>query len=114
MLPSDRLAEQVVKLGLLNINNIAVVVPAFEIHDSIIDLPTKKDILLKYIPAGAVRPFYDTVCKPCHAPTNNALWKFDGETTYEVEWKSKWEPFYVARKELVHYDERFERYGYNR
>ena len=27
---------------------------------------------------------------------------------YHVDWKDPWEPFYVAPKKMIYYDERFE------
>lgn len=34
------------------------------------------------------------------------------EEMYHVDWQDPWEPFYVAHKKIVHYDERFEQVGF--
>lgn len=35
-------------------------------------------------------------------------------TAYAVNWKDPWEPFYITKREVPNYDERFQQYGFNR
>lgn len=95
----------------------AYVVPAFEIFSNTA-LPKSKSKLLEEWKVGRVRPFYSTVCWKCQKYTDYGKWQRganeQGPMFYRVQWIDPWEPFYVINRKFVHYDERFEQYGFNR
>lgn len=97
---------------------VAFVVPAFEIKNSV-DIPRSKKDLLDLWRRKDVRPFYEELCWKCQRHTNYSYWKDLVSTEllhvgYAAEWKDPWEPFYVVPKSAPTYDERFMQYGFNR
>ncbi|XP_006820430.1 beta-1,4-glucuronyltransferase 1-like [Saccoglossus kowalevskii] len=99
------------------------VLPAFEIREGIdrIFTPMKKNELLTLWNEGDVRPFYEEVCSKCQIHSSYTRWRtFESESpdmmniAYELEWKDPWEPFYIAKRHIPKYDERFKQYGFNR
>lgn len=94
----------------------AFVVPAFEVDSQTVK-PDDKKQLLRHWKEGSVRPFYADVCWKCQKYTQYEYWQNEEEKSeelYKVDWVDPWEPFYVARRQIICYDERFEQYGFNR
>eukprot|EP00794_Sanderia_malayensis_P017091 gene17091-18812_t len=93
------------------------VLPTFELKDNHVIPETKKDLLNAWR-LGNARPFYEQVCWKCQKYTEYERWKrsnsHDLSVAYHVEWHDPWEPFFIAKKDSVHYDERFKQYGFNR
>jgi len=114
MIPSPNLLDEVTNSHILKENDElnALVVPAFEIRTGSA-LPVAKHQLIHMWTNDIVRPFYNDVCWKCQKYTQYDKWKSSG-FPYEVVWHDPWEPFYVVRRSLVRYDERFEQYGFNR
>eukprot|EP00117_Sycon_ciliatum_P019366 scpid60272/ scgid17575/ N-acetyllactosaminide beta-1,3-N-acetylglucosaminyltransferase; I-beta-1,3-N-acetylglucosaminyltransferase; Poly-N-acetyllactosamine extension enzyme; UDP-GlcNAc:betaGal beta-1,3-N-acetylglucosaminyltransferase 1 len=96
------------------------VVPVFEARTSLASLPQHKTELIGRVKEQSVRPFYVTRCDKCHRHTDYKRWMGLSEKpsgmapAYEVEWRDAWEPFYIGRRTVPRYDERFKQYGFNR
>ncbi|XP_057315719.1 beta-1,4-glucuronyltransferase 1-like [Hydractinia symbiolongicarpus] len=112
MLPSPNLREQLLSSSLLESDNIAIVIPSFEVNSEK-TIPVDKTELIHYWTQGYIRPFYKSVCWKCQKYTDYDQWKSIGRS-YQVSWHDPWEPFYIGRKKRIKYDERFEQYGFNR
>jgi len=94
------------------------VIPTFELEERI-EIPSTKKELLDLWSLGKARPFYETVCWKCQKYTDYNKWMRTSSKTlsvvYKVDWKDPWEPFFIAESNrIVHYDERFKQYGFNR
>ncbi|CAH1792298.1 unnamed protein product [Owenia fusiformis] len=94
------------------------VVPAFETRNKI-SIPSNKDELLLQWKKSEIRPFYYELCWKCQKQLDYEAWGLANSTksvtvAYEIEWKDPWEPFYITRKTIPVYDERFKQYGFNR
>lgn len=93
------------------------VLPTFELKEHEV-VPRSKEELMKVLDDGNARPFYKEVCWKCQKYTEYDRWKrleMKGLSVgYKVEWHDPWEPFFIAEKKGVHYDERFKQYGFNR
>ncbi|KAK3726974.1 hypothetical protein QZH41_014722 [Actinostola sp. cb2023] len=95
------------------------VVPAFESENDV-PVGTQKETLMTLWDSGKVQPFYFKACWKCQRPTNYEQWKrhkskSNGvEISHTVEWTDPWEPFYIGPKDVPLYDERFNKYGFNR
>jgi len=116
MLPSKHLHQAVIQSQeILHQPKTALVIPAFEVQITTV-IPHDKKMLLKLWLQNEVRPFYKNVCWKCQKYTNYERWKSITEKNifYQVEWHEPYEPFYIASKRYIRYDERFEQYGYNR
>lgn len=96
------------------------VLPAYEIKTGNGFPNTKKDLLILK-ENGLVRPFYSELCFKCQKYTDYPSWEANKNVDvekmkplYEVLWQDPWEPFYISRNDIPHYDERFRQYGFNR
>ena len=117
MLPGVNLMNVLLEFPNLYTDLSAVVIPAFEIKNGV-EIPLSKSQLIDIWNKGNIRPFYEKVCWKCQKYTLYEKWKNvlnNGELkSYHVNWYDPWEPFFVALKKDVIYDERFEQYGLNR
>lgn len=95
----------------------AYVIPTFESKE-LNEVPTGKTKLISEWDAENIRPFYFDACWKCQRNTDYDAWRKDFENTMHIikyiEWKDPWEPFYIIRRDLPLYDERFKQYGFNR
>lgn len=98
-------------------NLTAFVIPSFEAKANV-SFPADKKALLKQWDAGEIRPFYYEVCWKCQRHTDYDTWKeIDAsqlKIAYNVPWKDPWEPFFITRRFMPVFDERFKQYGFNR
>lgn len=116
MIPSLNLKNVLLKSPLLTQNLSALVIPAFEMRNGL-KVPVTKTGLIEMWNNGEMRPFYQKVCWKCQKYTLYDQWKAEsnsGLISYRVNWYDPWEPFYVAARKDIVYDERFEQYGFNR
>uniref|UniRef100_A0A7M5UVN1 Beta-1,4-glucuronyltransferase 1 n=2 Tax=Clytia hemisphaerica TaxID=252671 RepID=A0A7M5UVN1_9CNID len=116
MLPSKGLRHYLKTTNLLYHDEMqAFVIPAFEVKTES-NIPDNKEQLLQKWEKEDARPFYYTVCWKCQKNTNYKRWRLLDSSTllYKVDWVDPWEPFYIANRKFVHYDERFQQYGFNR
>ncbi|KJE94463.1 UDP-GlcNAc:betaGal beta-1,3-N-acetylglucosaminyltransferase 1 [Capsaspora owczarzaki ATCC 30864] len=95
----------------------AFVVPTFELKAGA-PIPRIRQQLIDTYLQGNARPFYEKACWKCQKPTDFDQWLSVtspiSKPTYKVDWKDPWEPFYISWTNLPLYDERFQRYGFNR
>lgn len=98
----------------------AFVLPVFEVEAKS-SAPHTKPELLSAWRAKTARPFYSEVCWKCQRHTNYERWRTDAsagdsplQVAYYLYWKDPWEPFYITKRNLPSYDERFKQYGFNR
>lgn len=97
----------------------AYVVPCFEINTEIVR-PLSKQLLLKQLDEGTVRPFYKEVCWKCQKWTDYDKWRqllniSFLDVGYQLTRSDPWEPFFIAHQSnLPLYDGRFKQYGFNR
>lgn len=96
------------------------VVPTFEIKKGY-PIPTTKKALLGANSDGKIRPFHNQTCWWCHAPEEHEKWlKLPDPSPkklnagFYADWAKSWEPFYIARRNVPLFDERFKQYGYDR
>ena len=94
------------------------VIPAFEVETGV-PIPNDKKDLLKLWSSERLRPFYYELCWKCHRNTDYDAWQnlantHDLQMAFELDWTDPWEPFYIAKKSIPLYDERFKQYGFNR
>jgi len=98
---------------------IAYVVPVFEVKQGSAS-PIDKRQLLKGLIGETVRPFHNATCWWCHRAENVDKWikipqRFNNlNTAFEAEWDKSWEPFYIAKRIVPLFDERFKQYGFDR
>lgn len=94
------------------------VVPVFEVRKEA-EIPKNKKELLDGVKNNIVRPFHNETCWWCHAPEDWNQWeslapKKDLEIGFTAVWDKSWEPFYISRREVPLFDERFKQYGFDR
>ena len=96
------------------------VVPVFEIKQGY-PVPMTKRALLDANADGLVRPFHNVTCWWCHKPERHEDWlKLANPNPKQLgagfiaDWEKSWEPFYIARRNVPLFDERFKQYGYDR
>lgn len=96
------------------------VIPTFEIKDGY-QVPTNKKSLLNANADGMIRPFHNKTCWWCHAPEEHNKWLNLPDPApkklssgFYANWAKSWEPFYIARRNVPLFDERFKQYGYDR
>lgn len=94
------------------------VVPAFEKKSYLANPRTKKE-LLNGLSLGEIQPFNGDLCPECHNVTKYEVWEnvpLDEEfgVAYRVDYLFRYEPYFIARKDIPKYDERFQQYGSNR
>jgi hypothetical protein len=58
-------------------------------------------------------------CRWCHEPEQHEKWldiagNANMEVLYNASWNKSWEPFYIARRSVPLFDERFKQYGFDR
>lgn len=94
---------------------VVYVLPAFE-QKAGTKMPKDKDELINAIEKGNIRPFHNETCFPCHRPEKYEHWKSTSEKfiAFEAPWEEAWEPFYIGRRSLPYYDERFKGFGFDR
>merc|ERR1712037_935337 len=66
-----------------------------------------------------VRPFHNATCRWCHEPEDHDNWLMKPknehtEVAFNATWNKSWEPFYIARRSVPLFDERFKQYGFDR
>ena len=94
------------------------VVPVFEAKKDA-QIPTDKEDLLNGVKNNIVRPFHNETCWWCHAPEDFNQWRSLAPSVhlsvgFEAIWDKSWEPFYISRREVPLFDERFKQYGFDR
>uniref|UniRef100_H2ZCX2 Beta-1,4-glucuronyltransferase 1 n=1 Tax=Ciona savignyi TaxID=51511 RepID=H2ZCX2_CIOSA len=96
----------------------AYVVPVFEVLAGL-EFPKDKNLLLAGVENGSVRPFHNETCWWCHKTEDFDKWKTfpqrdEMNIAFTAEWDKSWEPFYIARRTVPMFDERFKQYGFDR
>ncbi|XP_078491692.1 beta-1,4-glucuronyltransferase 1 [Ciona intestinalis] len=96
----------------------AYVVPVFEVLAGL-EFPKDKKQLLNGVENGSVRPFHNETCWWCHKTEDFERWKSFPQSenlnvAFIAEWDKSWEPFYIARRDVPMFDERFKQYGFDR
>ncbi|KAI4501740.1 hypothetical protein M0802_003075 [Mischocyttarus mexicanus] len=95
------------------INNVALIVPAFETERYRFKFPTDKEELLKFLRRGILYTFRYHVWTQGHAATNYSLWK-NATEPYEVSWEPDFEPYIIVSQVAPKYDIRFIGFGWNK
>lgn len=91
----------------------ALIVPAFETQRYRLKFPKSKAVLLSMLDMGTLFTFRYHVWTKGHASTNYAKWR-TATTPYKVNWEPDFEPYIVARRDVVEYDRRFVGFGWNK
>lgn len=88
-----------------------IVAAAFMVYDGSEDIPRKKTELLVRMEAGEIDMVHrDPNRRAAHAATNYTAWK-SATAPYAIEYVFPYEPYYMARSDIVRYDESFLGYG---
>jgi len=92
----------------------ALIVPAFESQRyKSNQFPATKAGLVKKLDLGEMFTFRVHDWPVGHAATNFVKWR-TSTTPYSVKWRRDFEPYIVARKDIVRYDTRFLGFGWNK
>lgn len=97
---------------------VVFVVPVFEIQKGYV-CPNDKHELKKSCDLKEVRSFHEETCKWCHEPEQPQKWlqlphSSRLDISFNSTWTKSWEPFYIGRRSVPLYDERFMVYGFDR
>ena len=89
-----------------------LVVPAFDGQPGFV-YPRNKASLLNKLNNNSIRIFCAWCAHQTHGQTNFSFW---AETShpYKIEWAFHFEPYIVAKRDVIQYDERFVGYGWNK
>lgn len=95
------------------------VVPVFEILKGHQCPDDKADLKDAQMTRKEVRPFHNATCRWCHEPEDHDNWLMKPknehmEVAFNATWNKSWEPFYIARRNVPLFDERFKQYGFDR
>jgi len=94
------------------------VVPVFEMKKGQ-KCPNDKKQLILSCQNNQVRPFHNQTCWWCHKPEEHPRWlaepdKAEMDISFNASWDKSWEPFYISRRDVPLFDERFKQYGFDR
>lgn len=109
----ENLISYIIKFNLSEVNNTALIVPAFETQRYRFTFPSNKEELLKYLNYGVIYTFRYHVWTRGHAATNYSNWK-TAIVPYEVTWEPDFEPYVVVSKKAPQFDQRFIGFGWNK
>ncbi|XP_071840414.1 beta-1,4-glucuronyltransferase 1-like isoform X1 [Apostichopus japonicus] len=100
------------------LKKMALVIPVFEMDESISDSPKTKQELRSAVIDGSVRQGYIEVCAHCHGPIDYNRWFRIQDSVvgavYQIDYRSLWDPILLVRNGGLLYDDRFKQYGFNR
>ncbi|KAL1506283.1 hypothetical protein ABEB36_005675 [Hypothenemus hampei] len=96
-----------------DLNNKALVIPAFEPTKSNVRIPMSKAQLIESLDKKEIRPFLSEIWAAGHAPTDYERWRKEFEP-YTVKWQTHYEPYVVVKSNVTLYDERFLGFGWNK
>lgn len=101
-----------------NDSKVVFVVPVFEIKKGL-ECPNNKNELVTACRDNTVRPFHNKTCWWCHKPEEHPKWldipqSPTMEISFNASWDKSWEPFYISRRDVPLFDERFKQYGFDR
>lgn len=72
-----------------------------------------------FVPSNICQIGFKNFRSPAHLPENLEKWRNLKHSKYlkigfEADWDKAWEPFYISKREVPLYDERFKQYGGDR
>lgn len=96
-----------------SLQDVALVVPAFESKEYKLEFPGSKRELIKQLDLGMVTRFRESLWPQGQAATDYDKWKVSTQP-YEIAWRPEYEPFVVTSRNVTRYDERFNGFGWNK
>lgn len=109
----ENLMNHINRLGIGELDKVALIVPAFETERYRFTFPVNKEELLKFLKRGILYTFRYHVWTQGHAATNYSFWRNSAEP-YEVSWEPDFEPYMIVSKSAPRYDTRFVGFGWNK
>ncbi|XP_031781618.1 LARGE xylosyl- and glucuronyltransferase 1 isoform X2 [Nasonia vitripennis] len=107
------LMNYIIQLNSSELQQIALVIPAFETQRYRFTYPSSKADLLKYWDHGVLYTFRYHVWPQGHAPTNFSVYR-NATEPYEISWEPDFEPYIVVLRSAPTYDTRFIGFGWNK
>ncbi|KRX26823.1 Glycosyltransferase-like protein LARGE1 [Trichinella nelsoni] len=91
----------------------AYIVPAFEVYSYHVIIPESKTDLLKSLDSGEIHIFRSKEWVKGHLATDYDRWR-NALEPYKIAWSTDFEPYFVVRRDVPLYDERFVGFGWNK
>lgn len=114
-IPSRDARENILRLwDQLHEPQTVFVVASFEMDDfNMRDVPHTKDQLLRMVAQDRIRQVHKDKWFPAHGPTDYEHW-YSTRELYQVPYQRDYEPYYIVRKDVPLWDERFVGYGFDK